>query len=102
MKRYACHRLYTAHNLYFPQSVVVINDEGEVMDYASLTEETPATEWLGGVIFLSPRKELGENGDIKELLPEKPGTQSPLYAWHLSPFDFVKEAPVEQSLIRLL
>ena len=44
MKKYACNRLYKASGEWMPQSVVSINERGEVESYAPLKEETSATE----------------------------------------------------------
>ena len=74
MKKYACNRLYKASGEWMPQSVVSINERGEVERYAPLKEETSATEWLGGIIILSDKETLNvtvesgfkltnENGD---------------------------------------
>ena len=42
MKKYACNRLYKASGEWMPQSVVSINERGEVESYAPLKEETLA------------------------------------------------------------
>ena len=49
IRRFACNRLYVGKK-YLSQAVVEINDKGQVEGYMPLIQETPATEWIGGVI----------------------------------------------------
>lgn len=102
MKKYACHRLYDTCSHYHSRSVVCINDEGKVEGFLPLAEEMPATEWIGGVIFLSGKAELSSAGKFKELLHSMVGAKQPLYAWHISGFDFIREELVAESRIRRL
>ena len=103
-KRYACHRVYDGCNHYHPQSVVTVTEKGEVLECASLTHETPFTEWIGGVIILSPMIELSMARDFKTLLNNafREKNDSHLYAWHVSHFDFTKEDINPQSILRKL
>ena len=57
MKNYACHRLYDSPDHYSGQSVVTLDECGQVVSYVPLTNELPATEWIGGVILLSDKQE---------------------------------------------
>lgn len=103
-RKYACHRIYDAANHYFPQSVVSIDGEGSVLSIHPLTEEISATEWLGGIIILSPFKSISEKGEaLTNLLTIQPAaTPQSLYAWHLSAFDFEREKQTRASLLRRL
>lgn len=102
-KRYACHRVYDGCNHYHPQSVVTVTEKGEVLECASLTHETPFTEWIGGVIILSPLSEAMAGTDFPTLLREMtiPG-RTPLYAWHIPHFDFNREELAPQSIMKRL
>lgn len=102
-RRYACHRVYDSCNHYESQSVVAISDQGEVIGYMPLTQETSFTEWIGGVIVLSPSPEMGSVTDFKSMTNGMVHLdQTPLYAWHVSNFDFSKEELTPQSIIRRL
>ena len=103
MKKYACNRLYKAPGKWMPQSVVTINERGEVEGFAPLMEETSATEWLGGIIILSDKKVLPSQRNFNDLLDYlRPTTESSLYAWHISDFNFQQEELTPQSIIRRL
>ena len=102
MKKYACNRLYKAPGKWMPQSVVTINERGEVEGFAPLMEETSATEWLGGIIILSDKETLPSPRKFKELLDYLTPTDTPLCAWHISDFDFQQEELTPQSIIRRL
>ena len=103
IKRYACHRVYDSYNHYLPQSVVTITPDGEVLECKPLTEEISSTEWIGGVIVLSPSPEMGSVTDFKSMTNGMVHLdQTPLYAWHVSNFDFSKEELTPQSIIRRL
>ena len=104
LKNYACHRVYGGDIHYHTQSVVSISANGEFVECRPLTQETSFTEWIGGVIVLSPEPELTLPLDFKTLCqPTKKGDESsPLYAWHISDFDFQEEALTAQSIIRRL
>ena len=103
MKKYACNRLYKASGEWMPQSVVSINERGEVESYAPLKEETSSTEWLGGIIILSDKETLPSTRNFNELLDELTPKDAPaVYAWHISEFDFQQEALTSRSIIRHL
>lgn len=101
--RYACHRVYDTFGHCHPQAVVAIDTDGKVIGCTPLTHETPFTEWIGGVIVLSPMYEKGSWTDFRSIrCGTAPNGQLPLYAWHISHFDFAKEELTVQSLIRRL
>ena len=102
MKRYGCNRLYLAENDFRSTSVVSIGHDGKVNHISPLTEETSATEWVGGVIVLSDKEELTVHQDFRTLLREMTRANQPTYAWHISPFDFPREELTPQSIIRRL
>jgi hypothetical protein len=102
MKKYACNRLYRASDEWMPQSVVTINERGEVERIAPLLEETSATEWLGGIIILSDKKIMPSQLKFNDLLDYLTPVEMPLYAWHISDFDFQQEEMTSRSVIRRL
>lgn len=103
LRRYACHRVYDAPGHYLAPSVVTVDEEGRVVSYALLTEETAATEWIGGVIVLSSCPDLSLDADFSSLWAAQPSADpSSLYAWHINPFDFAREAGTSQSRLRRL
>lgn len=104
IKRYACHRLYWNVDSCQGQSVVSVNQKGEVCSFKLLDGEMGHTEWLGGIIILSPMEDLRLERELNGLLQnafqiEIPG---PLYAWHVSHFDFEKLDFTSQSKLRKL
>ena len=101
IKRYACHRVYDGYNHYLSQSVVAIAPDGEVLECKPLTEETSFTEWIGGVIFLTTTDE-APCGDFHSWAKQQKNGQIPVYAWHLSEFDFEREEPTPNCIIRRL
>lgn len=102
MKKYACNRLYRASDEWMPQSVVTINEKGEVERIAPLLEETSATEWLGGIIILSDKKIMPSQLKFNDLLDYLTPVEMPLYAWHISDFDFQQNELTSRSVIRRL
>ena len=102
MKKYACNRLYRASEEWMPQSVVTINERGEVERVAPLLEETSATEWLGGIIILSDKKIMPSQLKFNDLLDYLTPVEMPLYAWHISDFDFQQNELTSRSVIRRL
>ena len=104
LKKYACHRVYDADMHYHTQSVVSISANGEFVEHKPLTQETSFTEWIGGVIVLVPESELTLPLDFRTLFhhTKKGGKLSPLYAWHISDFNFQEEKPTSKSIIRRL
>ncbi len=59
MRRVAAHCVITPSQSY-QQAVVVLSD-GAVVEIFTFTEELPATEWLGGTIYVEP----DENGILR-------------------------------------
>lgn len=103
IRRYACHRVYDSCRHRFAQSVVSLNEEGMVVSCTPLSEETSFTEWIGGVIVLSTRKDLVCAEDFQSLLHSMTQEDSAKrYAWHISSFDFVHESLTPQSQIKRL
>lgn len=102
LKRYACLRLYDACGQCFPQAFVTIDSlTGLVVDYGLLKEELPATEWMGGVVVLSDREGWAPQVSFKSFVSSSQANR-PLYAWHISTFDFTREELTSQSVIRRL
>ena len=102
MKKFACNRLYKAPGEWMSQSVVSINDRGEVEGYVPLLDETSATEWLGGIIVLSDKDALPEKMNFNDLLDYMASAKKPVRAWHISDFDFQQEELTSRSVIRRL
>lgn len=102
MKKYACNRLYRASEEWMPQSVVTINERGEVEEFAPLVEETSSTEWLGGIIILSDKETLPSRLKFNDLLNYLAPMATPLCAWHISDFDFQQEELTPRSIIQRL
>ena len=102
-KNYACHRVYDSYNHHESQSVVAISEKGEVIGYTPLMHETSFTEWIGGVIILSPLTEIPTYPNFRSMVLEMTTpAQAPLYAWHITGFDFSKEELTPQSIIKRL
>ena len=103
MKNYATHRLYYPKGKYQGKSVVTLNEQGEVLSFFSLDEEINATEWIGGIIILSIKATISPDENYNDLLSQQHfTTEHPLYAWHLSHFDFGNETPTSKSILRRL
>lgn len=105
MKKFACHRLYLKPDECLKMACVTIDGEGRVAGYKPLTEETASTEWIGGVIFLLPQAEIASEANFHELwkagISLKDETK-PLYAWHVSNFDFEHDCLTPQSVVQRL
>lgn len=102
MKRYACHRLYLSNDQYIRQAVVTIDEEGRVSHYTTLEEESHSTEWIGGIIVLNGSLHFPEENIQEWLKLQSYPTSGPVYAWHLSAFDFEKECTTPESILRCL
>ena len=100
-RRFACNRLYVGKK-YLSQAIVEINDKGQVESYMPLIQETPATEWIGGVIVLSNDLELSLSKDLKTFLQTLPEEEDAIYAWHITHVDFQQETLTPESIIRRL
>lgn len=102
-RKYACHRVYDKCNHYHPQSVVSLTEKGEFIGCNPLVHETSFTQWIGGVIVLSPLSDMTHYTDFQTMLREMTHIdQAPLYAWHISDFDFSREELTPQSIVRRL
>ena len=63
MRNYACHRVYTDADHYLKQAFVSIGEGGKIIRLGEFQEEMVATEWIGGVIYLTTTNET-PNGDF--------------------------------------
>ncbi|MDE5677546.1 MAG: hypothetical protein K2G02_02605 [Phocaeicola sp.] len=107
MKRFASHYLYvlpdTCHSLY----VVELEDNGRLKTFFPLAQELCATQWIGGVIVISPFSDLricsGERfADFLVRVVVGAETGMPMYAWHIAIFDCAqKEFVAGSKAIRL-
>lgn len=94
MKRFACHHLYVSTDGCYSKYVVELEDNDTVKAYFPLKEEFSATQWIGGVIILSPSSDLEifreETFDcfLRRSIVE---TDVLVYAWHIADFDLKKE-----------
>ena len=103
MKKYAALRLYYAPDKYQGQSVVTLNEQGEVISFFSLDEEIHTTEWIEGIIILSSKATISIEENYNDLLTEEHYTaNTPIYAWHLFPFDFKNGRPLPNSILKKL
>lgn len=105
MKKFACHRLYLTPHEYLRRASVTLDEQGRVTGYQTLTEETASTEWIGGVIFLLPQEEIASDANFIELLKadsKSKETTLPLYAWHVSNYDFEQDCLTRQSVVQRL
>lgn len=105
MKKYACHRLYLTPTNTLRMASVTIDGTGRVCAFAELHEETSATEWIGGIILLTPTSELNSRTCFKELLEANLYPSEvilPCYAWHITNFDFTNECLTIQSTVQPL
>ena len=101
MRNYACHRVYTDADHYLKQAFVSIGEGGKIIRLGEFQEEMVATEWIGGVIFLTTTDE-APKGDFHSWAKQQKNGQTPVYAWHLSEFDFEREEPTPNCIIRRL
>lgn len=77
-----------------------MDEKGEVISYAPFDEEVPFTQWIGGVILLTSTTKMELKKDFKSTLAELTTLPNhPIHAWHLSPFDFVKEEITPDSIL---
>ena len=93
MRRFACHYLYVSADGCYSKYVVELEDSGRVRAYFPLKEELSATQWIGGVIIISPMYGLeicsGEKfADFLHRAMLETGCEQPVYAWHIADFDF--------------
>ena len=99
VKKYACHRVYDSPFHYIPQAIVCINDDGTFGKCMPLLEE-----WIGGIIVLSGKKEIMTECSTFDMILQVMGNKKnmPLYAWHISNFDFEKEELTKRRIVRIL
>ena len=98
MKRFAAHRIYIRPTLAVGRSVITLNSAGVVLSVEPFSAEIPATQWIGGVIFLSPKDGFTAEDakvlcDAVKTVSEAEegrvnGLEQPLLAWHAESFDF--------------
>lgn len=96
MKRFACHYLYVSADGCYSKYVVELDDDDRVSVYFPLKEELRSTQWIGGVIILSPLRELEFHPEeaFADFLKRVVGdgeADVPVYAWHIADFDFRKK-----------
>lgn len=90
------------------RQTVTINANGVYLSHTSLKEETERTEWLPGIIILSPitvERLLGEDfhAMIVRLCKSVKLTTAPIYrAFWISPFDTVNLRFLSSSCVRIL
>ena len=107
MRRFACHYLYVSADGCYSQYVVELEDSDRVRAYFPLKEEISATQWIGGVIIISPMYELdicsGEKFvDFLHRAMLETELEQPVYAWHIADFDLPgKEFTAGSRLVRL-
>lgn len=105
MKRYACHRLYITPDYFIRMPIITLDKQGRVVAYTRFQEESNSTEWIGGIVFLSPETSILPGKNLNELLqtymkPSEP--HDSLYAWHISNIDFEKGCFTSQSILQRL
>ena len=94
--RFACHHLYVSADGCYFRYVVELEGNGTVSRYFPLKEEICATQWIGGVIVLSPYPELEIHPResfacfLKRATVEM-NMAEPVYAWHIADFDFTQK-----------
>ena len=107
MRRFACHYLYVSADGCYSKYVVELEDSDRVRAYFPLKEEISATQWIGGVIIISPMYELdicsGEKFvDFLHRAMLETELEQPGYAWHIADFDLPgKEFTAGSRLVRL-
>ncbi len=109
MKRFACHHFYASADGCYSQYVVELADDGALHTFFPLREELCHTQWLNGVIFLSPHTDVerreGEAFDAflqRVALPVTSPDEVPLYGWYITRFDFAKrEFLADARMLRL-
>ncbi len=111
MKRFACHHFYASADGCYSQYVVELTDDGRLHTYFPLREEISHTQWLNGIIFLSPHTDVerreGESFDsfLQRVAISFPSTceeETSLYGWYITRFDFDhREFMDEARVLRL-
>jgi len=105
MRRVAAKWVYRSEERLLDNAVVVLTNDYVGNYYAIDDDDMPATEWLGGIIFLSSEEDLDLPGlvtldDLKCLLLSEEYT--PRYAYHLNGIDLEsKDAFPSHLLVKL-
>lgn len=104
MRKIACHRIYMKQQIIRTATVITIHDNGTVIGYNPLEEESANTEWIGGVVVISDQPDLRVTDSFKMILEYSSDISSkPVYAWHINPFDFQREDITDETqIIRLV
>lgn len=107
MKRFATHRVYSLLTAEMKSSQVVeLEEDGSVSKLYPFMEEICATEWLPGLVILSPCsiwKNADENfASFKKRISEISACELPLQAYWVYPFDVSCMEFAENSRIILL
>lgn len=106
MRRVAAHWLYLpdGRRIHYP----VVEIEGDsVVNYYPLEDELPVTEWLGGIMILSPLAQLSISPEgtfediLKKLHPEKKITY-PLYCWYVNNIDLETKSFISRRQVTLV
>ena len=92
MKRFACHYLYVSSDGCYSKYVVELEDTGRVRRYFPLKEELSSTQWVGGIIILSPLYDLEiypeeKYSDFLKRITVETETDVPVYAWYIANSD---------------
>lgn len=107
MKRLATHRVYSLLTAEIKSSQVLeLGEDGRVSKLYPFTEEISATEWLPGLVVLSPcpiSKNAGESfSEFKTRISEIPVCEAALRAYWIYPFNVSLMEFVGNSRITLL
>ncbi len=106
MKRFACHHFYASADGCYSQYVVELADDGALHAFYPLYGELAHTQWLNGVIFLSPHTDVerseGETFDAflnRVAIPATADGEALLYGWYITRFDFANREFLEDARI---
>lgn len=107
MKRFATHRVYSLLTAEIKSSQVLeLGEDGRVSKLYPFTGEISATEWLPGLVVLSPcsiSKNAGESfSEFKTRISEIPVCEAALRAYWIYPFNVSLMEFVGNSRITLL
>lgn len=107
MRRFACHYLYASADGCYARYVVELEDDGRLRRYFPLTEELSSTQWIGGIIVLSPLSELvirpqERFADFLRRATAETGTEAPVYAWHIACADLPAKELTPESRVSSL
>lgn len=107
MRRFACHYLYASADGCYARYVVELEDDGRLRRYFPLTEELSSTQWIGGIIVLSPLSGLEIHpqeklADFLRRVAAETETDAPLYAWHIARADLPAKELMPESRVSSL